>query len=140
MGSTKRRSSSSRNVKRQAVEEKPPVLVPPGVYSAKEKTDVYKAVDYMNQRFHVGEHVAVNAGEGSEEWVAVIESIFQCPTRGKLVFRGRWFWAPAHVRHHNLGKDRSFRESRYEPYELIIADNRDINAVECIDRKCTVLS
>lgn len=117
-----------------------PEFVKPGVHNAKEKTLVYRAVDYMNQRFHVGDHVVLNNGSGSEEWIATIDSLFLCPTRNEPCFRGRWFWGPGHVRHHSMGKDPHFRDSRCEAFELLISDNRDVNPIECIERKAVVLS
>ncbi len=132
------KSGNSKRAKAEIIA--PPVFVAPGVHSTKEKTLVYKAVDYMNQRFHVGDHVVLNTGSGSEEWVATIDSMFVCPTRNEACFRGRWFWGPDHVRHHAMGKDPHFRDSRCETFELLISDNRDINPIECIERKAVVLS
>lgn len=125
--------------------EEPPKLVPPCIYNQREKLDTYRAVDYLNVRFHAGDHVVINA-DNQVEWVGLIESIFMCPEMRAPAFRCRWFWSMQdvknHAQHHHMNKGSadSIRASKHEACELLQSDTCDVNRVDTIVRKCTILS
>lgn len=119
-----------------------PSLVQPGRWSPRDRCHVFPAVDYMGERFHLGEHVAVKASE-EREWVAVIDVIYSDPSKGVPMFKGRWFWSARDVREYHagvFGGEDGIRPSRLEAHEVIASDNRDSNPVETIVRRASVLS
>lgn len=122
--------------------EEEPAFVEPGRWSPRDRCYVYEAVDYMGQRFHLGEHVAVKGSEDGE-WIAVIDVIYKDPSKHVPMFKGRWFWSVTDVRNYHaghFGELTGMRPSRLEAHEIISSDNRDSNLVETIVRKAVILS
>lgn len=116
-----------------------PVLVGNGRYSEKLKRKLFEAVDYLSERFRVGDHVSMYNIAGND-WVCVIEYIYFDETDKIPKFRGRWFWTVEDVSCHKHKFKQMMRPSKCTSHEFISSDNRDDNLVESIRRKCYILS
>lgn len=115
-----------------------PKLVGEGVYSARHKTKIYTAVDYLGQRLRIGDHVALYTG--GKEWICVLETLYRDPETNAAMLKGRWFWTMQDVKEHEGELRPNIRPSKCPSHELICCDNRDSNLVESISRKCPILS
>lgn len=116
-----------------------PVLVGDGRYSSKHRMVIYDAVDYNTVRFRLGDHVSMYTPEG-KEWVCILEILFRDPENEQPMFKGRWFWSVQDVIDVEGTLVEEMRPSKCISHELLLCDNRDINPVEAICRKCDVLS
>lgn len=117
-----------------------PEFVGPATFNKKENADTYYAADVNDMRLRIGDFVTLYTGGSSTPWVCVIELLLRCPETGLPSMKGRWFWSPSDVRDHQEGRGQILETSKHEKHELVASDHRDMNLLESVSEKCTILS